>query len=198
MKITFTLCLVFAMLSAAAQVDTVVVRPDSTFESLFHRKLYDQRTNIRYHLDERGYIRDIVIYLATLEELKTGRRMYAVRVDQRLNRSIFTDAPLTNAEYIDEDELPEFIGYLDRVRKDIMSTPHNNERYTEYRFYTRAGIMLECYTGLNRWRCLLHYEISKIPTDTYINNPERLEDLIGVLQRIQDEIKLYRKQEKPS
>jgi len=41
MKITFTHCLVFAMLSAAAQVDTVVVRPDSTFESLFHRKLYD-------------------------------------------------------------------------------------------------------------------------------------------------------------
>jgi hypothetical protein len=196
MKSTFTLLFLCCMFSAAAQIDTVVLRVDSTFESLFHRKLYDKRTNVRYHLEDRGYIRDVVIYVATLEELQTGRRMFAVRIDQRLNRSIFTDAPLTNAEYIDEDELPTFIGYLDLVRNEIIKSSQNTARYTEYRFYTRAGIMLECYTGVNRWRCLLHYDIGNTSMDTYINNPERLDELIGVLRRIQEEIALYRKQEK--
>jgi uncharacterized Fe-S cluster-containing radical SAM superfamily enzyme len=114
--------------------------------------------------------------------------MYAVRVDQRMNRSIFTDAPMNNAEYIDEDEIPKFISYLKNIKDAIMKEDPLIQQYTEYRFYTRAGIMLECYTGVNRWRCLLHYEIAKTPVDTYISNPERLKEFLEVMENIQREI----------
>ncbi|HEX4957099.1 MAG TPA: hypothetical protein VFV46_02890 [Lacibacter sp.] len=195
MKYIFTLTLSLFSLITLAQVDTVVIRVDSMFESKFHRKLYDNRTNVKYHLTEWNNIREIAVYLATLEELNTGHKLYAVRIDQRLNRNIFTDAPMNNAEYIDEDELEKFIGYLKQVKNEIMKTDQNTQRYTEYRFYTRAGIMLECYTGINRWRCVIHYEIGKVPVDTYINNPERLEELIQTLSEIKKEIDFQRKKE---
>jgi hypothetical protein len=176
-----------------AQIDTVVVRVDSMFESKLHRKLYDNRTNVKYHLEERGNVRDIFVFLATLEEIDTGQKLYGVRIDQRFNRAIFTDAPASNAEYIDEDELPKFIGYLKMIRDEVMKNDHTPQKYTEYRFYTRAGIMLECYTGVNRWRCVLHYEIAKMPTDTYISNPERLSELLAVMEQIHAEIAENRK-----
>jgi hypothetical protein len=197
MKCIFTLILSVITMNCFAQIDTVVIRVDSMFESKFHRKLYDNRTNVKYHLDEWVNVREISVYLASLEELtSTGRKMYAVRIDQRLNRNLFTDAPASNAEYIDEDELDKFIGYLTQIRNDIMRTDHQIQRYTEYRFYTRAGIMLECYTGVNRWRCVLHYEIAKTPVDTYINNPERLGELLNAMIEINKEIKNRRSNEK--
>ena len=189
MKFILTLLLSTFALHGFSQIDTVVIRVDSMFESKFHRKLYDNRTNVKYHLDEWANVREMAVYLASLEELSTGKKMYAVRIDQRLNRNLFTDAPATNAEYIDEDELDKFIGYLTQVRNEIMRTDHSSQRYTEYRFYTRAGIMLECYTGVSRWRCVINYEIAKIPVDTYINNPERLEELLQALIEINKEIK---------
>lgn len=192
MKLLFTTLLSLFSLITFAQVDTVVIRVDSMFESKFHRKLYDNRTNVKYHLDEWANVRELAVYMATLEELNTGNKMYAVRIDQRLNRNLFTDAPATNAEYIDEDELEKFIGYLQQVRNEIMKTDHSTQRYTEYRFYTRAGIMLECYTGVNRWRCVIHYEIGKMPMDAYINNPERLQELLQALMEINKEIKYRR------
>ncbi|XVJ65201.1 MAG: hypothetical protein HEQ40_03155 [Lacibacter sp.] len=192
MKLLFTTLLSLFSLITFAQVDTVVIRVDSMFESKFHRKLYDNRTNVKYHLDEWANVRELAVYMATLEELNTGHKMYAVRIDQRLNRNLFTDAPATNAEYIDEDELEKFIGYLQQVRNEIMKTDHSTQRYTEYRFYTRAGIMLECYTGVNRWRCVIHYEIGKMPMDAYINNPERLQELLQALMEINKEIKYRR------
>lgn len=172
--------------------DTVVMRPDSTFESLFHRKLYDMRSNVKYHLEDRGNVRELRVFLAVLEELATGKKMYAVRIDERNNRNLFTDAPVGNAEYIDEDELPKFIGYLRTIRNEVMNTDHSSQQYTEYRFYTRAGIMLECYTGLTRWRCVIHYELNKVSVDSYINNPERLRELIETLEYVQQEIKELR------
>lgn len=192
MKFLFTILLSLFSLITFAQVDTVVIRVDSMFESKFHRKLYDNRTNVKYHLDEWANVRELAVYMATLEELNTGHKTYAVRIDQRLNRNLFTDAPATNAEYIDEDELEKFIGYLQQVRNEIMKTDHGAQRYTEYRFYTRAGIMLECYTGVNRWRCVIHYEIGKMPMDAYINNPERLQELLQALIEINKEIKYRR------
>jgi hypothetical protein len=192
MKLLFSTLLSLFSLITFAQVDTVVIRVDSMFESKFHRKLYDNRTNVKYHLDEWANVRELAVYMATLEELNTGNKMYAVRIDQRLNRNLFTDAPATNAEYIDEDELEKFIGYLQQVRNEIMKTDHSTQRYTEYRFYTRAGIMLECYTGVNRWRCVIHYEIGKMPMDAYINNPERLQELLQALMEINKEIKYRR------
>jgi hypothetical protein len=195
MKFIFTLILTTFSFTSFAQVDTVVIRADSMFESKFHRKLYDNRTNVKYHLTEWNNIREITVYMATLEELQSGYKMYAVRIDQRLNRNIFTDAPVGNAEYIDEDELEKFIGYLQQVKNEIMKTDQSTNRYTEYRFYTRAGIMLECYTGINRWRCVIHYEIGKVPVDTYINNPERLEELIQTLKEIKKEIDYQRKKQ---
>jgi hypothetical protein len=192
MKLLFTLLLSAITLHGFAQIDTVVIRVDSMFESKFHRKLYDNRTNVKYHLDEWANVREIAVYMATLEEINTGKKIYAVRIDQRLNRNLFTDAPVTNAEYIDEDELDQFISYLQKVRNEIMNTDQGPQRYTEYRFYTRAGIMLECYTGVNRWRCVLHYEIAKIPVDTYINNPDRLDELLQALIEINKEIKKCR------
>lgn len=192
MKLLFTTLLSLFSLITFAQVDTVVIRVDSMFESKFHRKLYDNRTNVKYHLDEWANVRELAVYMATLEELNTGHKIYAVRIDQRLNRNLFTDAPATNAEYIDEDELEKFIGYLQQVRNEIMKTDHSTQRYTEYRFYTRAGIMLECYTGVNRWRCVIHYEIGKMPMDAYINNPERLQELLQALMEINKEIKYRR------
>jgi hypothetical protein len=192
MKYIFTLLLTFFSIISFAQVDTVVIRVDSMFESKFHRKLYDNRTNVKYHLDEWANVREIAVYMASLEELNTGKKIYAVRIDQRFNRNLFTDAPAANAEYIDEDELDKFIGYLQQIRNEIMKTDHSNQRYTEYRFYTRAGIMLECYTGVNRWRCVIHYEIAKLPVDTYINNHERLEELLQALIEINKEIKYRR------
>jgi hypothetical protein len=185
----FTLMISFAY----AQVDTVVVRVDSMFESKIHRKLYDKRTPVKYHLEERGNVRDIMLFLAELEELNTGQKLYGVRIDQRLNRAIFTDAPQANAEYIDQDELPSFLDKLRFIRKEVMTSDHTPNRYTEYRFYTRAGIMLECYTGVNRWRCLFHYELAGTPVQTYISNPERLNELIAGLEAILNEIQQKRR-----
>lgn len=193
MKLPLTAVLLFLAFPLFAQIDTVVVRVDSTFESKFHRKVYDKRTNIKYHLEERGSIRDMIVYLASLEELATGRKLYAVRIDQRLNRNLFTDAPVANAEYIDEDELPTFISYLQTIIREVLPTDFNNQRFTEYRFYTRAGIMLECYTGANRWRSVISYELNGQPTYTYINNPDSLEALLQVFIRIQNEIETLRK-----
>lgn len=195
MKCLFTLLTFAISFTAMAQIDTVVIRVDSMFESKIHRKLFDNRTNVKYHLDEWAKVREMAVYMATLEEIKTGKKMYGVRIDQRLNRNLFTDAPASNAEYIDEDELEIFIGYLQKVKNEIMPTDQQSQRYTEYRFYTRAGIMLECYTGVNRWRCLLHYEIAKMPVDTYINNPERLDELLQALIEINKEIKTRRSNE---
>jgi hypothetical protein len=194
MKIIYSTLLILISAASFAQQrpDTVIVRPDSTFESKFHRKLYDYRTNVKYHLEEMGNVREIRVNFATLEELSTGNKMYAVRIDQRGNRNLFTDAPMANAEYIDEDELDTFIGYLKKVREEIVRSDNSAQRYTEYRFYTRAGFMLECYTGVNRWRCVLHYEIGKMAEDTYINNPERMEDLIDLLGQASERIKQAR------
>lgn len=186
----FILLAIFVVITSAvyAQVDTVVVRVDSMFESKIHRKLYDKRTPVKYHLEERGNVRDIMLFLAELEDLNTGKKLYGVRIDQRLNRAIFTDAPQGNAEYIDEDELPSFLDKLRFIRKEVMPSDHTPNRYSEYRFYTRAGIMLECYTGVNRWRCLLQYELAGSPAITYISNPDRLDELIAGLEGILQEI----------
>ena len=196
MRFLFLLLAFAISFTSMAQIDTVVIRIDSMFESKIHRKLFDNRTNVKYHLDEWAKVREMAVYMATVEEINTGKKMYGVRIDQRLNRNLFTDAPASNAEYIDEDELDKFIGYLQKVKNEIMTTDQQSQRYTEYRFYTRAGIMLECYTGVNRWRCLLHYEIAKIPVDTYINNPERLDELLQALIEINKEIKTRRSNEK--
>jgi hypothetical protein len=55
MKQLTVLLLLFAAVTTRAQqtthIDTVVVRPDSTFESRIHRLLYNQRTNVKYHLE---------------------------------------------------------------------------------------------------------------------------------------------------
>lgn len=193
MKPILTIVFLLLFSPLIAQVDTVVVRADSMFESKMHRKLNNKRTNVKYHLDERGTIRDMIVYLATLEELNTGYKQYAVRVDNRLNRNLFTDAPVTNAEYIDEDELPLFISYLEKITREIMPSNHGDQRYTEYRFYTRAGIMLECYTGVNRWRCAINYELGTVPINTYINNPEALDALMQTFISIQQEIAAKRK-----
>lgn len=179
-------------LNSSAQIDTVVLRKDSMFESKFHRKLHDKRTNIKYHLEEIGNIRDMAVYLAELQILATGEKMFAVRIDERLNRNILSDAPFMDAEYIDEDELQTFIGYLNKIKTEIMTTPHTTERYAEYRFYTRAGFMLECFTGANRWRCLLHYEIGEFKVDTYISNPDRIDELIATISIAVGQIKTRR------
>lgn len=189
MKSLLTLLLSVFSFQGFSQIDTVVIRVDSMFESKFHRKLYDNRTNVKYHLEDWANVREMAVYMATLEEINTGKKIFAVRIDQRLNRNLFTDAPVTNAEYIDGDELDTFIGYLQKVKNEIIRTDQQSQRYTEYRFYSRAGIMLECYTGINRWRCVLHYEIAKMPVDTYINNPERLDELLQALIEINKEIK---------
>jgi hypothetical protein len=174
-----------------AQIDTVVVQYDSTFMSIFGRRMNDKRTAIKYHMEEFGSIRNVAVYLSTLEELESKRKIYGVRIDARLNRNLFTDAPLSKAEYIDEDEIDTFIKKLEFVQ-DITKTDINTARYTEYRFYTRSGIALECYTGSNRWRVLLLYEINKMEISVYLNNDNRLTDLIDVLKNIQKEIEIRR------
>lgn len=174
-------------LEGMAQIDTVVVQYDSTFMSIFGRRLKDKRTPVKYHLEEFGNVRNVAVYLSTLEEIISGRKIYGVRIDQRLNRNLFTDAPLSHAEYIDEDEIETFIKRLEFIQ-EITHTDVNSARYTEYRFYTRSGIALECYTGANRWRVLLLYELNKVETATYLNNENRLAELIDVLKNIQSEI----------
>ncbi|TAD83814.1 MAG: hypothetical protein EAY75_14305 [Bacteroidetes bacterium] len=192
MKSIFFLLLCFTSELLYAQVDTVVVQYDSTFTSLFSRRLNDKRTAIIYTMEDRGDVRDVNVYLSTLEEIVSGRKMYAVRIDARLNRNLFTDAPVANAEYIDEDELPLFIERLEFLLSKVMNTNPNNLRYTEYRFYTRSGIALECYTGLSRWRVALIYEIDKRSIFTYINNEAQVRDLLEVLKATHKEILLRR------
>jgi hypothetical protein len=195
MKQLIVLLLLFVVATTrgqqATQIDTVVVRPDSTFESRIHRLLYNQRTNVKYHLEQRGRIREVIVYFATLEVLATGEKLYGARIDRRGNRNLFTDAPSQNAEYIDEDELDKVIGYLKNIRNEIMPN-FDGRRYTEYRYYTRAGIMFECYTGMNRMRLQIHYEINKLPEDSYLNNPNQVEELIESLEEISAEIKQLR------
>jgi hypothetical protein len=195
MKILLQLMLLLCAVTAQAQqtnrVDTVVLRPDSTFESRIHRLLYNQRTNVKYHLEQRGRIREVLVYFATVEVLATGQKLYGARIDRRGNRNLFTDAPSLNAEYIDEDELDTVIGYLKKIRYDYMPN-FDGSRYTEYKYYTRAGIVFECYTGVNRMRLQIHYEINKIPEDSYLNNPNQVEELIESLEEISGEIKKLR------
>jgi hypothetical protein len=195
MKRLLLVLLIFIAATARAQqparIDTVVLRPDSTFESHIHRLLYNQRSNVKYHLEQKGRIREVIVYFAEVEELATGKKLYGARIDRRGNRNIFTDAPSQNAEYIDEDELDTVISYLKKIRYEYMPG-FDGRRYTEYRYYTRAGIMLECYTGINRMRLLIHYEINKLPEDSYLNNPNQVEELIEALEEISTEIKRLR------
>lgn len=183
--------LLFVLLSISietiGQVDTVVVQYDSTFMSHFARRLKDKRTAVKYRMEEYGNIRNVAVYLSSLEEMESGRKMYGIRIDQRGNRNLFTDAPVTHAEYIDEDEIETFIEKLEFIQQ-VTRTDVNEAMYTEYRFYTRSGIALECYTGTNRWRVLLLYEINKNEITTYLNNDNRLTDLIEVLKNVQIEI----------
>jgi hypothetical protein len=196
-KVIQLLLLLTFSVSAAAQgqrsnpVDTVVLRPDSTFESKIHRLLYDKRTNVKYHLEQRGRIREVIVYFAEVEVLATGQKLYGARIDQRGNRNLFTDAPSVNAEYIDEDELDMVIGYLKKIRNEHMAN-FDGSRYTEYRYYTRAGIMFECYTGMNRMRLLIHYEINGRPADSYLNNPGLVAELIESLEEVATQIKEIR------
>jgi hypothetical protein len=188
MKKIFYLLLLFITTSAYAQVDTVVVQYDSTFTSIFSRRLNDKRTAVKYTMEERGDVRDVNVFLSTLSEIVSGRKIYGVRIDARLNRNLFTDAPVAISEYIDEDELPLFVERLEFLVNKVMNTDPNAARYTEYRFYTRSGIALECYTGANRWRIALYYEVNKVPLLTYINTDNQVRDLIQVLKSIQKEI----------
>lgn len=169
------------------QIDTVVVQYDSTFMSIFSRRLNDKRTALKYHMEEFGNIRNVAVYLSSLEELVSKRKIYGVRIDTRGNRNLFTDAPLIKAEYIDEDEIDVFIERLEFIQQ-VTQTDLNAARYTEYRFYTRSGIALECYSGSNRWRVLLLYEINKMEVTTYLNNDNRLSEIIEVLRIVKKEI----------
>ena len=99
MRFLFLLLAFAISFTSMAQIDTVVIRIDSMFESKIHRKLFDNRTNVKYHLDEWAKVREMAVYMATVEEINTGKKMYGVRIDQRLNRNLFTDAPASNAEY---------------------------------------------------------------------------------------------------
>jgi hypothetical protein len=195
MKILLQLMLLLCTVAAQAQqtnrIDTVVLRPDSTFESKIHRLLYNQRTNVKYHLEQRGRIREVIVYFATVEVLATGQKLYGARIDRRGNRNLFTDAPSQNAEYIDEDELDSAIAHLKIILNDYMPN-FDGSRYTEYKYYTRAGIVFECYTGVNRMRLQIHYEINKLPEDSYLNNPRQVEELIESLEEISGEIKKLR------
>lgn len=190
----FLLLVVLALsIQGFSQVDTVVVQYDSTFTSIFARRLKDKRTAVKYRMEEFGNIRNIAIYLSSLEEIISGRKIYGVRIDARINRNLFTDAPVTHAEYIDEDELDTFIQRLEFIQ-DITNTDIESARYTEYRFYTRSGIALECYTGISRWRVLLLYEFDKLQMTTYLNNENRLTELIDVLKNVKREIITRRSQ----
>ena len=190
--------LFFSITSQAQQknhIDTVVLRADSTFESLIHRKLYNYRNHVEYHIEERGRIRELIVYLASVKDLVTGHKLYGIRIDQRGSRNIFTDAPMTNVEYIDEDEIDSVVAHLNMVREEIKLRDPDSERYTEFRFFTRSGFMIECYTGANRWRCLIHYEVGKIVYDVYLNNNNRLDEFIETIEEISKEIKTMRKKE---
>lgn len=200
MKYFILLSVLFSSITIKAQttikkshIDTVVLRVDSTFESYIHRKLYNYKNHVKYQIFERGRIRELIIYLAKVEDLVTGHKLYGIRIDQRGSRNIFTEAPMTNTEYIDEDEIEGLVNHLKFIRDEIKTKDVDAERYTEYRYFTRAGFMIETYTGNNRWRTLLHYEINKFPTDVYLNNGNRLEELIETLEDIAKEISEWRK-----
>ncbi len=199
MRIAVILMLLFCSITSKAQqkkhIDTVVLRADSTFESLLHRKLYNYRNHVKYHIEERGRIRELIVYLASVQDLVTGHKLYGIRIDQRGSRNLFTDAPMTNVEYIDEDEIDSVVAHLKMVRDTIKIKEPDSERYTEFRFFTRSGFMIECYTGANRWRCLIHYEIGKVANDVYLNNNNRLDEFIETIEEISKEIKSMRKTE---
>lgn len=173
--------------TVAQKRDTVIIQYDSTFTSFFARRLYDKRTPVKYNMRDYGNIRGVSVFLSRLEELETGVVRYGVRIDSRLNRNLFTDAPMTRAEYIDEDEIDYFIEKLNFIH-ELTQTDVNAARYTEYRFYTRSGIALECYTGASRWRVLLLYEINKSEITIYLNNDNRVVDLIQILEQIKQDI----------
>lgn len=199
MRIAVILMLLFCSITSKAQqkkhIDTVVLRADSTFESLLHRKLYNYRNHVKYHIEERGRIRELIVYLASVQDLVTGHKLYGIRIDQRGSRNLFTDAPMTNVEYIDEDEIDSVVAHLKMVREAIKIKEPDSERYTEFRFFTRSGFMIECYTGANRWRCLIHYEIGKVANDVYLNNNNRLDEFIETIEEISKEIQAMRKTE---
>lgn len=201
MKPIYLLLFTCFSLSTAAQTDTVVVKPDSSFISHFSRKLNYERHNLKYSMQERGSVRDVNIFLSTLQPLPSGTALYAVCIDTKSNRDLFTDAPRTAAEYIDADEVDTVVGYLEQMLTTIMNTDQNAQRYTEYRFYTRGGIMLECYTGINRWRFCLNYktgslgnsnllQLDKLDNYTYINRTEDIRQLADTLKGISKEIKM--------
>ncbi len=200
----FLLIAVWASLAVSAfaqKRDTVIIESDNRFISKFSKRLNIDRKNLKYKMEERGSIRDLRVFLSTLEDLETNEKMYAVRIDSRGNLGLFSDNPLNAAEYIDMDELDKVIGYLSTIYNQIKTSDFSGSVYEEYRFYTRGGIMFECYTGINRWRFCIHYKsgifginnllaIDKADDYTYINRREGIKELMEVMIGIKNELKL--------
>jgi hypothetical protein len=190
---------IFTCIQVTAQKrDTVIVESDNRFISNFSKRLNIERRNLNYKMEERGSIRDLRVYLSTLEDLENNKKMYAIRIDSRGNMGLFSDNPLNAAEYIDLDELDKVIGYLNTIYSQIKTSEFNGNVYEEYRFYTRGGIMFECYTGINRWRFCIHYKtglfginnllaIDKGDNYTYINRREGIKELLDVFTAIKAE-----------
>ncbi|MFY8004644.1 MAG: hypothetical protein ACOVNR_07360 [Chitinophagaceae bacterium] len=190
-----------AVSAFAQKRDTVIIESDNRFISKFSKRLNIDRKNLKYKMEERGSIRDLRVFLSTLEDLETNEKMYAVRIDSRGNLGLFSDNPLNAAEYIDMDELDKVIGYLSTIYNQIKTSDFSGSVYEEYRFYTRGGIMFECYTGINRWRFCIHYKsgifginnllaIDKADDYTYINRREGIKELMEVMIGIKNELKL--------
>lgn len=195
MRKLYPLLLFLLPLTALAQVDTVVVRPDSSFQSLFQRKLTDRRTNIRFDLLNRGQVRDVVFHLARIREIESGKMLYALRIDQAQTISISSDMPLSEGSYLDEDELPLFIHYLDTLKNHIMPSARPMDMYSELRYHTRSGLLLECFTAANRWRSILYYRVGDSSVSTQFNQVERLDEILTIVRNVQREIGIYRKAE---
>lgn len=194
-------CIILASSAYTQKRDTVIIASDNSFISNFSKRLNIDRRNLKYTMEERGSIRDLRVYLSTIEDLETQQKMYGVRIDTWTNLGLFSDNPLNAAEYIDADEIDKVIGYLSMIYNQIKTSDFKGNVYQEYRFYTRGGIMLECYTGINRWRFCIHYKtglfginnllaIDKADNYTYINRREGIKELMDVFIGIKNELKL--------
>ncbi len=203
MKLILSFALAAISLHTAAQTTPPSLLADTSRMSRFAKALQFDRYNLVLHAQAFGNVRNIAVWMGSITRQLDSQKIYAAYFNFERNDIFGGDIPVSMSEFIDADELPAFIGYLKKIKNEILLQNLDQLYFTEYRFYTRGGILLECYTGNNQWRTCLReiattgdarpFSITRPDMSACLNSKTQLQELIEILENIHAEINRLQK-----